>query len=97
MNASRASFGSLSCMLAALLDADFAGDVDESDGAQGLPRLHRGARAPKRLPRSRAGVIRGRERGYVVKDSTRLKFKFGRARFEPRARERRVAKTVTPC
>ena len=51
MNASRASFGSFFCMLAALLDADFAGDVDESDGAQGLPRLHRGARAPKRPSR----------------------------------------------
>ena len=84
-------------MLAASLDADFAGDVDESDGAQSLPRLHRGARAPKRLPRSQAGVIRGGQRGYVVKDSTKLKFKLGRARFEARARERRVANTVTPC
>ena len=94
-------------MLAALLDADRVADDDALDGAAAAaaavaheggvaapPRRRKLRREPRRLPRSQAGVIRGRRRGYAVKETTKLKMRLAASRRLTDARAGFVAKTV---
>ena len=94
-------------MLAALLEADRVVDDDALDGAAAAahegencggkvddpPRLRRLRREPRRLPRSQAGLIRGRRRGYVVTETTKLTMRLAASSRNTRASARLVVNT----
>ena len=96
-------------MLAALLEADRVVDDDALDGAAAAahegencggkvddpPRLRRLRREPRRLPRSQAGLIRGRRRGYVVTETTKLTMRLAASSRNTRACARLVVNTMT--
>ena len=73
-----------------------AHEGENCDGeVDALPRLRRLRREPRLRPRSKAGLIHGRRRGYVVAETTNLKMRLAASNRTTRARARLAANTVT--